>query len=225
MAESAATFVFADIAGFTALTEAHGDEEAVALVGRFADGVAAELPAVQGEHVKTIGDALMLRIPEPADAILLGVRIVGGIFEGHGGPAVRVGLHHGAAVERDGDYFGAAVNLAARVSAVAAGGEVLVSGGRRPRSRRTSQASCTSLEDATSSETSASRSSCSPPSLSGPRRIDSPSTPSAGWRSIRSVHLAGCSTTGRRTSSARSPAPGTSRGSPSASPREPSAGR
>ncbi len=128
MAESAATFVFADIAGFTALTEAHGDEEAVALVGRFADGVAAELPAVQGEHVKTIGDALMLRIPEPADAILLGVRIVGGIFEGHGGPAVRVGLHHGAAVERDGDYFGAAVNLAARVSAVAAGGEVLVSG-------------------------------------------------------------------------------------------------
>src|SRR5215217_2743171 len=37
-------------------------------------------------------------------------------------------LHHGPAVERDGDYFGAAVNLAARVSAEAAGGEVLVTG-------------------------------------------------------------------------------------------------
>jgi YHS domain-containing protein len=41
----AATFVFADIAGFTALTEAHGDEEAVALVTRFAESVEAELPA------------------------------------------------------------------------------------------------------------------------------------------------------------------------------------
>jgi adenylate cyclase len=126
--EDAASFVFADIAGFTALTEAHGDEEAVALITRFADAVAAELPAVGGEHVKTIGDALMLRIPDPGDAILLGIRLAHDLFEGHGAPSVRVGLHHGAAVERDGDYFGAAVNLAARVSAMATGGEVLVSG-------------------------------------------------------------------------------------------------
>jgi adenylate cyclase len=41
-------------------------------------------------------------------------------------PAVRVGLHHGPAVERDGDYFGATVNLAARVSGVASDGEVLL---------------------------------------------------------------------------------------------------
>ena len=128
MAELTASFVFADIAGFSALTEAHGDEEAVALVGRFSDAVAAELPAVGGEHVKTIGDALMLRIPEPGPAIRLGLRIVHGVLGEHGAPAIRVGLHHGSAIERDGDYFGAAVNLAARVSALAAGGEVLVSG-------------------------------------------------------------------------------------------------
>jgi adenylate cyclase len=41
---------------------------------------------------------------------------------------VRVGMHHGPAVRRDGDYFGAAVNLAARVSAAATAGEVLVTG-------------------------------------------------------------------------------------------------
>jgi len=128
MPEAAASFVFADIAGFTALTEAHGDEEAVALVERFSDAVAAELPAVGGEHVKTIGDALMLRVPDPEDAIRLGLRIVGELLPDHGEPAIRVGLHHGSAVEREGDYFGAAVNLAARISAVAAGGEVLVSG-------------------------------------------------------------------------------------------------
>ena len=47
---------------------------------------------------------------------------------GHGAPAVRVGLHHGSYVERDGDFFGAAVNLAARVSGQAVGGEVLLTG-------------------------------------------------------------------------------------------------
>ncbi|HEX7254890.1 MAG TPA: adenylate/guanylate cyclase domain-containing protein [Gaiellaceae bacterium] len=128
MTHAAATFAFADIAGFTGLTEAHGDEEAVALVGEFCDAVDAELPAVEGERVKTIGDAVMLRIPDPADAIRLGLRIAGGLLREHGSPAVRVGLHHGPAVERDGDYFGASVNLAARVSGVATGGEVLLTG-------------------------------------------------------------------------------------------------
>jgi class 3 adenylate cyclase len=44
-ASSAATFRFADIAGFTALTEAHGDEQAATLAADFCDAVKAELPA------------------------------------------------------------------------------------------------------------------------------------------------------------------------------------
>jgi class 3 adenylate cyclase/YHS domain-containing protein len=123
-----ATFVFADIAGFTALTEAHGDEQAAALVTDFCRAVRAELPACGGTQVKTIGDAIMLSIPDPAAAILLSLRITHELMLGHGAPAVRVGLHHGQAVERAGDYFGAAVNLAARVSAEASGGEVLLTG-------------------------------------------------------------------------------------------------
>lgn len=119
--------MFADIAGFTALTEAHGDEEAANLVADFCDAVKAELPQYGGAHLKTIGDALMLRVSEPEDAVRLGLRITHELMAGHGAPAVRVGLHHGPAVERDGDYFGAAVNLAARISAVATGGEVLLS--------------------------------------------------------------------------------------------------
>jgi adenylate cyclase len=70
----------------------------------------------------------MLTIPDPASAVLLGLQIAHELMLGHGAPAVRVGLHHGQAVERDGDYFGAAVNLAARVSAEASGGEVLLTG-------------------------------------------------------------------------------------------------
>jgi adenylate cyclase len=125
LSDSAATFVFADIAGFTALTEAHGDQQAATLVANFGEAVKAELPA-SAAHVKTIGDALMLRIPDPGQAILLGLHITHELMRGHGAPAVRVGLHHGPAVERDGDYFGATVNLAARISGLASGGEVLL---------------------------------------------------------------------------------------------------
>src|SRR5919202_296823 len=89
-----ATFLFADIAGFTALTEAHGDEEALALVNAFRDSIRSELPSYGGEHVKTIGDAVMLRIPEPGAAIEFGLRIVNGLLDGHASPEVAVGLHH-----------------------------------------------------------------------------------------------------------------------------------
>ncbi len=100
-----ATFLFADIAGFTALTEAHGDEQAVQLVEEFASAVQAELPAVDGEYVKAVGDALMLRVPDPANAVRLGMWITRNAIGGHHAPSVRVG-GYGSAVERNGDYFG-----------------------------------------------------------------------------------------------------------------------
>ena len=126
MSASESTFLFADIAGFTALTEAHGDEKAAELVADFCRAVQAEIPPGRGAHVKTMGDAVMLRLDDPAEAIRLGLTIAGGLMDAHGAPPVRVGLHHGSAIERGGDYFGAAVNLAARVSAVATSGEVLL---------------------------------------------------------------------------------------------------
>ena len=55
------TFLFADLAGFTALTEAHGDEHAADLVAEFCSRVRALLPEHDAEEVKAIGDALMLR--------------------------------------------------------------------------------------------------------------------------------------------------------------------
>jgi adenylate cyclase len=123
---NAATFMFADIAGFTALTEAHGDEQAAILVAEFCDAVKGQLSAFGGTQIKTIGDALMLRIDDPRQAVLLGLCIAHDLLTGHGAPTVRVGMHHGPAIERDGDYIGASVNLAARVSAAASGSEVLL---------------------------------------------------------------------------------------------------
>ena len=121
------TFLFADIAGYTALTEAHGDEHAAATCARFFDEVSELVEPQDGEVVKTIGDAVMLRMAVPTSAVALGLRIAHEVLTEHEAPTVRVGMHHGPAVERAGDWFGSTVNLAARVAELAAGGEVLVS--------------------------------------------------------------------------------------------------
>jgi YHS domain-containing protein len=76
--------------------------------------------------VKTLGDAVMIRCDSAADVIALALRMVQEVGTRHGFPSVRVGLSTGPAVERDGDWFGSTVNLAARLSGVAAGGEVLL---------------------------------------------------------------------------------------------------
>ncbi|MFN8215101.1 MAG: adenylate/guanylate cyclase domain-containing protein [Solirubrobacterales bacterium] len=126
MAAAAQTFLFADLAGFTALTEVHGDEEAADLAAEFFMAIRALLPEYRAVEIKCIGDAVMLRCPDAAGAVMLGLRIVDEVGSRPGVPSVRVGMNTGHAVERDGDWFGAAVNVAARVSAAAAGGEVLL---------------------------------------------------------------------------------------------------
>src|SRR5918996_1030069 len=125
------TFLFADLAGFTAMTEVHGDEVAADAVSDFGRGVAELLPEFDAEQIKSIGDAVMVRVPEASAAIDLAVRLIGEVGTRHGSLAVRVGVHTGPAVQRDGAWVGAAVNLAARVAAVAERGEVLMTDATR----------------------------------------------------------------------------------------------
>lgn len=123
----AQTFLFADLAGFTALTEAHGDQEAAELAAEFSEGLREVLPDHGAEEVKTIGDAMMVRVDDPALAIRLGLRIVEELGTRPQFPIVRVGMHTGPAVERGGDWFGSTVNVAARIAAAAGGNDVLLS--------------------------------------------------------------------------------------------------
>jgi class 3 adenylate cyclase len=125
-APESGTFLFADIAGYTALTEAHGDADAAELAASFCREIAGLARSSGGELIKTIGDAVMVRHDDPSEAVRLGLAAAHDVMAGHGFPAVRVGMHHGPAIARGGDWFGATVNLAARVASVAAGGEVLV---------------------------------------------------------------------------------------------------
>lgn len=119
-----ATFCFVDLAGFTALTEAQGDEDAADVATRFAQ-LTREALARGDRLVKTIGDAVLVTCPDAGSGVALVERMLIEAANEPLFPALRAGLHHGEAVEREGDVFGAAVNLAARVASEANAGEVL----------------------------------------------------------------------------------------------------
>ena len=119
-----ATFGFIDMAGFTALTEEHGDFDAADVATRFAELTRAAL-GVDDKLIKTIGDAVLVTSPGPGAALDLVDRLLTSTVAEKTIPALRAGFHHGPAIERGGDVFGAAVNLTARVAAEAYAGEVL----------------------------------------------------------------------------------------------------
>ena len=129
-----ATFGFIDLAGFTALTEAHGDFDAADMATRFAELTRAAL-GVDDRLIKTIGDAVLATSPTPDAALDLVDRLLTSAAHDKTLPALRAGFHHGQAIERDGDVFGAAVNLAARVAAEAYAGEVLATAAVAARAR------------------------------------------------------------------------------------------
>ena len=114
---------FADLAGYTRLTEEAGEEEALDVVERFVESVEVTLPD-DARVIKTIGDEVMVVGADPSALVDWAV----GFQALNAGrrPLPRIGIHSGDALYRDGDYYGRAVNLASRVGARAAGGEVLV---------------------------------------------------------------------------------------------------
>lgn len=121
------SIIFGDLSGFTALTEAHGDVDAVAIARRFkflAEGALADDARV----VKTMGDAVMITATDPVAAVQIAARLASSVHAEADFPMVRIGMHHGQVVLTDNDCFGATVNLAARVADHARAGQVLCTG-------------------------------------------------------------------------------------------------
>jgi len=127
MTEAEHTFLFCDLVGFTALTDAEGDERAAAICASLQRHVRGAAESHEAEVVKAMGDAAMLRCGEPTAAIRLALHLVEAVDADADLPPVRVGVHSGSAVNHEGDWYGRTVNVASRLCSVAAGGEVLVS--------------------------------------------------------------------------------------------------
>jgi predicted ATPase/class 3 adenylate cyclase len=125
------TFMFSDIEGSTQRWER--DDAAMTDAVRRHDGlVRAAIESCGGRVFKTVGDAFCATFDVPARAVAACLdaqrRLEAEDFSAVDGLHVRMALHTGGAVERDGDYFGPTVNRIARLLAIGHGGQVLLSG-------------------------------------------------------------------------------------------------
>jgi adenylate cyclase len=129
--ETKGCVLFADVSGSTKLYESVGDSAAHAAIDLCVKLFRALTEQHGGRVVKTIGDEVMAIFPDAASAgkaavdIQLGVNDMAPIEKVQLG--VRIGLHHGPVVARDGDVFGDTVNLAARLTEMASKGQVITS--------------------------------------------------------------------------------------------------
>lgn len=117
---------FIDLAGFTALTEAHGDDQAADLVERFVE-IAHEERAAADRVVKLTGDAALLQSHSARASVELAARVMRRCATGPDFPLACGGVHTEPVLERDSDVFGAAADLAARIASHAHSGQLLVS--------------------------------------------------------------------------------------------------
>ncbi len=124
----APTFVFADLAGYTALTEARGDDAAADIARLFRRTMRALARKHGGWQVKSMGDGVMIWTPEASAAVELATETVRDIGTAPDLLPVRVGVHTGPAVMSGLDWYGSAVNVAARLADQAEPNQALISG-------------------------------------------------------------------------------------------------
>ena len=118
---------FADMVGFTLLSQHLSDEELAAVVRRFEELSHDIVTSAGGRVVKMIGDEVMFVVDNVADAARIGLDLADAYADDDLLSDVRVGLACGPVLLRDGDYFGPTVNLAHRIVNIANPGTVLMS--------------------------------------------------------------------------------------------------
>lgn len=118
---------FADLVGFTALSQQASETELFEITSRFED-LAYDLVAIGGGRViKMIGDEVFFVADKPRAAAEIGLALSSAYSSDQRLPDVRVGLAYGPVVPRAGDYLGPPVNLASRLVNIARPSSVLVS--------------------------------------------------------------------------------------------------
>jgi len=123
--------LFADVAGSTKLYEDVGDDKARAMISHCIDSMSKSTQAMRGRVIKTIGDEVMCVFVDADSAVKAAYDMqetISNDFSHGRALAIRVGAHFGPAIlEADGDIFGDAVNVAARMAGIAKAGQIIVS--------------------------------------------------------------------------------------------------
>ncbi|MCB1014730.1 MAG: hypothetical protein KDB10_06390 [Acidimicrobiales bacterium] len=123
---SAVTVGFADLVGYTALSQQVPEEELAHLVARF-EAVATDTVSSRGGRVvKMIGDEVLFIVDDPGDAARIALDLADAFREDEALSDVRVGLALGSVIEQDGDVYGPVVNKANRIVGIAYPGSVVV---------------------------------------------------------------------------------------------------
>jgi adenylate cyclase len=126
LAREQATVAFVDLAGFTAIAEVYGDAAAIETLEIFERMVRDALAGYE-PPIKWIGDEAMLSFPEPEAAIQALGSLLAACRKEPRLPLTRSGLNHGPVIRRGNDLFGSTVNIAARITVLAAPGQLLAS--------------------------------------------------------------------------------------------------
>lgn len=127
------TIFFCDIKGFTPFTESRGDIAARAMVQRLNDIVFPALKEFNGTLVKTIGDAVMAYFEDPVQAVKFSIAVQARLHQSNKGRPqadqihLRIGMNLGEVILDNGDVFGDAVNVAARIEPQAHADDILIS--------------------------------------------------------------------------------------------------
>ena len=117
--------VFADLTGYTTLTEEAGDEVAAGVALALAQLVTEIAARHRGEVVKMLGDGVHFHFRDPSDAIRASLEIVAAVRP-RGLPPAHIGVNAGPMIYEEGDYFGRTVNIAARIASRAGADQVFV---------------------------------------------------------------------------------------------------
>jgi adenylate cyclase len=117
--------VFADLSGYTRLTEESGDAEAARVSLKLAELVNEIASRHRGAVVKMLGDGVHFHFRDPRDAVMASLEIVDTVHPARLPPA-HVGVNAGPMIYDEGDYFGRTVNIAARIASQAGPDQVFV---------------------------------------------------------------------------------------------------
>lgn len=132
-------FLFADLRGYSAYVEAHGDEAGAALLHRYRQLVRERVESFRGAEIRTEGDSFYVVFESASSAVRCALALIDAAARSadDGGAPIHIGIgaHAGESTDTDEGSVGSAVNIAARVCAVARSGEVLVTDAVRFTSR------------------------------------------------------------------------------------------